>query len=65
MPHLRCRDVLGVNDDSTVWSAIAVAPILCWELSLGILLAVKGFKPSPISASAVPAIEREPEPSPV
>jgi uncharacterized protein DUF4386 len=57
--------ILGVNDDSTVWSAIAVAPIFCWELSLGIWLAVKGFRPSPITASAAPAIEREPEPSPV
>jgi hypothetical protein len=57
--------IFGVNDDSTVWSVIAVAPIFFWELSLGIWLAFKGFKPSPITASAVPVIEREPEPSPV
>ena len=56
--------ILGVNDDSTAWSAIAVAPIFFWELSLGIWLTVKGFRPSPITAGSVPTIEREREPSP-
>ena len=56
--------LLGVNDDSTAWSAIAVAPIFFWELSLGIWLTVKGFRPSPITAGSVPTIEREREPSP-
>ena len=38
--------LLGVNDDSTVWSLIALAPIFVWELSLGVWLIVKGFNPS-------------------
>jgi hypothetical protein len=42
--------VYGVNDDSTVWSAIALAPIFFWELSLGVYLVVKGFRPSAIAA---------------
>jgi hypothetical protein len=31
----------------TVLAAIATAPIFVWELSLGLWLVVKGFKPSP------------------
>jgi hypothetical protein len=42
--------VYGVNDDSTTWSVIALAPIFFWELSLGIWLAVKGFRPSAVAA---------------
>jgi hypothetical protein len=42
--------VYGVNDDSTMWSVIALAPIFFWELSLGIWLAVKGFRPSAVAA---------------
>jgi hypothetical protein len=44
--------ILGVNDDSTLWSVIAVAPIFFWELSLGIWLAVKGFRPAAVAALA-------------
>jgi hypothetical protein len=33
-----------------VSAAIATAPIFLWELSLGVWLVVKGFKPSPITA---------------
>ena len=29
---------------------IAVVPIALWEVSLGVWLVVKGFKPSPITA---------------
>jgi hypothetical protein len=47
--------MFGINDLGSVWSAIAVAPIFVWELSLGVYLVVKGFKPSPITAGAVPA----------
>jgi hypothetical protein len=36
------------NDPVTVLAAIATVPIFIWELSLGIYLVVKGFKPSPI-----------------
>ena len=48
---------------SSVWTAIAVAPIFVWELSLGIYLVVKGFKPSPITTgmvtAGIPAAHRE------
>lgn len=42
--------VYGVNDDSTLWSLIALAPIFFWELSLGIYLVVRGFRPSAVAA---------------
>ena len=38
------------NDPVTVLAAIATVPIFLWELSLGVWLVVKGFKPSPITA---------------
>jgi hypothetical protein len=38
------------NHPVTALAAIATAPIFVWELSLGIWLVVKGFKPSPITA---------------
>lgn len=41
--------LLGVNDDSTVWSVLAVAPIFFWELSLGIWLVLKGFRPAAVA----------------
>jgi hypothetical protein len=47
--------MLGVNDRLSVWSAIAVAPIFVWELSLGVYLVVKGFRPSPITAAMAAA----------
>lgn len=46
--------IYGVNDDSTLWSLIAVAPIFIWELSLGLWLAVKGFTPSAVAALPSP-----------
>ncbi|MFL6114044.1 MAG: DUF4386 domain-containing protein, partial [Catenulispora sp.] len=36
---------------------IASAPIFFWELSLGIWLVAKGFKPSPITTTTVPATD--------
>ena len=42
--------MFGVNDDVSLWSGIALAPIFFWELSLGVWLVLKGFKPSPITA---------------
>ncbi|SDY82536.1 protein of unknown function [Geodermatophilus africanus] len=47
--------VYGVNDDSTMWSVIALAPIFFWELSLGIYLIVRGFRPSAVAA--LPPVE--------
>jgi hypothetical protein len=38
-------------------AAIATAPIFAWELSLGLWLVIKGFKPSPITAGmTVPTV---------
>jgi hypothetical protein len=56
--------ILGVNDDSTVWSLIALAPIFFWELSVGVWMMAKGFRPSPITARPKPSIEREAQFSP-
>lgn len=39
----------GGYDLGSAWHGIAAAPIFCWELSLGVWLIVKGFKPSPIT----------------
>lgn len=42
------------NDPITALAAIATLPIFLWELSLGLWLVVKGFKPSPITARLAP-----------
>ncbi len=42
--------MFGVNDQFSVLSLIALPGIFFWELSLGVYLVVKGFKPSPITA---------------
>jgi hypothetical protein len=51
--------LLDVVDLDSSLKAVAAAPEFVWELSLGIYLMVKGFKPSPITAglasSAPPA----------
>jgi hypothetical protein len=53
----------GLNELTSVWHFIATAPIFVWELSLGIYLIVKGFKPSPITAAmaadGAPAAQRD------
>lgn len=36
--------MFGVNDQLSTASAIAVAPIFCWELSLGLWLAIRGTR---------------------
>lgn len=43
--------VLGLIEAGSVWFAAAV-PIMIWELSVGIYMVVKGFKPSSITATA-------------
>jgi hypothetical protein len=40
--------LFGVFAAGSMWQAIATIPEFLWELSLGIYLVVKGFKPSPI-----------------
>jgi hypothetical protein len=37
-------------DRTSAFAAIGTIPIAIWELSLGVYLVVKGFKPSPITA---------------
>ena len=56
--------VFGTHDLAAGQHVIAAAPIALWELSLGVYLVVKGFKPSPITARAVPPTQRDPEMSP-
>ena len=52
------RRVFGVFEEASAWQGIARIPEFLWELSLGIYLIVKGFKPSsPILTGAVsPAV---------
>ena len=38
--------MFGVNDAVSVWSGVALLPIFLWELSLGLWMTFKGFKPS-------------------
>ncbi|KGN38365.1 DUF4386 domain-containing protein [Knoellia aerolata] len=44
--------VAGVTEQGSVWFAPGGVLIFVWELSLGIYLVVKGFKPSPRTAAA-------------
>jgi hypothetical protein len=49
----------GGYELGTVWHGTAAAPIFVWELSLGVWLVVKGFKPSSITTTEAPAgVER-------
>jgi Domain of unknown function (DUF4386) len=41
--------MFGLTEHGSVWWVVA-APIFVWELSLGLYLVIKGFKPSPITA---------------
>jgi hypothetical protein len=47
--------MFGLNEQVSLLSAVAVVPIFFWELSLGLYMAVKGFKPSPLTPGSVPA----------
>jgi Domain of unknown function (DUF4386) len=53
----------GVIEPISAWSAIATLPVALWELSLGLWLTFKGFRPSPIvagmTATATPSAERD------
>ena len=50
--------VFGTHDLDSGLHVIAAAPIFCWELSLGVWLVVKGFRPSPVATGAIPSGER-------
>jgi hypothetical protein len=56
--------VFGTHDLDAGLHVIAAAPIALWELSLGVYLVVKGFKPSRTTAGAVPQPERGTDRSP-
>jgi hypothetical protein len=40
--------IVGLNEGTSVWTVLATLPIFIWELSLGVWLLVKGFRPSPV-----------------
>ncbi|CAB4865495.1 MAG: DUF4386 family protein [Actinobacteria bacterium] len=43
--------LFGIIEPISSWSALATLPIAAWELSLGLYLVIKGFRPSPLTAS--------------
>jgi hypothetical protein len=47
--------LFGLISAGSIAQGIATAPEFIWELSLGVYLMVKGFKPSPITAGMVNA----------
>lgn len=47
--------IAGVTEQGSIWFAPGAALIFVWELSLGIYLVVKGFKPSALTAPAPPS----------
>ncbi len=49
----------GVIEPISAWSGIATLPVALWELSLGIWLTFKGFKPSPITEPMLAAETRD------
>ena len=51
--------VIGINEQYSAWSAIAVLPIFLWELLLGLWLVFKGFRTVPVIAPEEPgAVDR-------
>ncbi len=48
--------MFGINEPVSVWSALAVAPIFVWELSLGVWLITKGFNAAAIAEPAAVAM---------
>jgi hypothetical protein len=45
--------VVGINEQYSVWSAIALVPIFLWELTLGLRLVFKGFdRTAPLMVAA-------------
>jgi len=54
--------LFGQHSSLTGLAALPVLPVAAWELSLGVWLVIKGFKPSPITtgmaAGSTPLAER-------
>jgi hypothetical protein len=42
----------GIGQHST-WALLGALPVAAWELSLGVWLVVKGFRPSPITTGMI------------
>ncbi len=42
--------LFGYTEPFSVWPNIATLPVAAWELSLGVWMVVKGFRPSPITS---------------
>jgi Domain of unknown function (DUF4386) len=53
--------MFGLWDQVSLPAGIATVPIALWEVSLGVYLVVKGFKPSPITSGMVTAGTRHPD----
>jgi len=51
--------LFGFYEQVSVWAGIATSPEFLWELSLGIWLIVKGFKPSPIASQSAQTATNE------
>jgi hypothetical protein len=47
--------LFGLIEQTSSLAALAALPVALWELSLGVYLVAKGFKPSPITAGMVAA----------
>jgi Domain of unknown function (DUF4386) len=56
--------ILGTHHLDTGLHVLAGAPIFFWELSLGVYLVVKGFRPAPITASLRGESDRDAELTP-
>ena len=52
--------LFGVNDSMSLWTGIATIPIFIWELSIGLYMTFKGFRPN-----AQLLVEPPPDPYPV
>jgi hypothetical protein len=53
--------VFGTHELDAGLHVLAAAPIAVWELSLGVYLVVRGFKPSPLTVRAADSSKRNPE----
>jgi Domain of unknown function (DUF4386) len=65
VPLLLASDIaifFGVYDRAAPIAVLAALPIAAWELSLGVYLTVKGFRPAAVAA--LPSPDRDPAPSP-
>ena len=52
--------VLGLTEQGSVWFGPGGFLIFAWELSVGIYMVVKGFKPSPITTTTIPEAGGQP-----